>query len=133
MGLKKITSEQEKRRCEIFGWRYPEEYRMGGTRRFKGVDAETIKVLFQEGFLDKGDTQNCSPTAEEFSELMSKYPNVLAHGYVVSPDRGDCRVTIEGIEYKGDVATDMMLDLVNVCRFAETFDLSKDGFYCWYD
>ena len=131
--MKQITAEQEIRRCEIMGWSYPEEYKSGGTRSFEGLDFSTAEALLLEGYLDENDSQNCSPTAKQFFEIMSKYPSITAHGYAVSPERNDCRVTIEGIEYNGIITWNMRADLIELCRYADTFDMTEDSFYCWYD
>lgn len=122
----------DKRRCEILGMQYPPKY-LGGCESFKGLTLEALDLLLDEGFIDPEECQNCSPTTVEFKEFMEMYPEVKLHGYIVSPERSDYRMTIEGLEYCGDVSKEMLQEFVNRYRFADDF-ICNDGYlYCWFD
>jgi len=99
------------------------------------MDVGTLTQLISLGFADPEMTQNDSPTIEEFVEFMTRYPSCVAHGYVVSPNRDDCRVSIEGLVCSEDLVTnDMLYDFVGSFRCADEFTVSKeDGLYCWWD
>lgn len=69
----------------------------GGMVRFEGLDAKRLAKLIAKGFADPAGRQNDSPTAARFLEFMKREPRARAHGYVVSPRRADCRVSVEGL------------------------------------
>lgn len=86
---------------------------------FHDFDAITLKQLIKAGFLDPKSTQNYSPTAEEFVAFMERYPQFKAHGYIVSLERDDARITVEGIH--GTVN-----DLEEACSFANAFHYADE-------
>lgn len=126
-------NHDDKRRCELLGIKYPADWSYGGCIHFKNLNNENFNLLAMENFIDPYDSQNDSPTADEFREFINKYPEVTAHGYAVSPDRYDYRVTIEGIEYYGIVSKEMLIDFINLCRYADEFIIEDDMLYCWFD
>jgi hypothetical protein len=129
-----LFNKDTKRRAEILG--IPDDYPFGGIRKFKNATAEQIKTLIDENFLAPSDTQNDSPTAKEFLEFMEEYPEVKAHGYVVSPDRDDYRVTIEGLECPEFKLTEdsfgLYIDFIKLCRHADEFEIDS-CLYSWWD
>ena len=122
----------DKRRCEIIGMEYPPKY-FGGCESFKGLTLEALNLLLDEGFIDPEEYQNCSPTVEQFKEFMEIYPEVTLHGYIVSPERHDYRVSVEGLEYCGDVSKEMLEMFVDRYRFADDFICDDEYLYCWFD
>lgn len=131
-----MTKDFNKRDQLLFGQDYDEDMYGGGIRRFDGLWAVDARELIKLGFLNPHDAQNYSPTAEEFIRFMESgvgHP-ITAHGYAVSQQRGDCRVTIEGIEYA--CAETMSWDQIEAFltfRHADEFELDEHRFYCWYD
>ena len=122
----------DKRRCEILGMQYPPKY-LGGCESFKGLTLEALDLLLDEDFIDPEECQNCSPTTMEFKDFMDMYPECTLHGYIVSPERHDYRVTIEGLEYCGDVPKEMLKLFINAFRHADEFICDDDYLYCWFD
>lgn len=123
----------------IFGQPINWKSNSGGIARFSGIHLPTLKKLIDLGYADPQETQNDSPTIQEFLEFMSVYPNVTVHGYVVSPYREDCRVSVEGIECPLGIMNIedhydkvQMHDMLYLCRYADelTFD---NSFYAWWD
>ncbi len=123
----------DKRRCELLGIKYPANWGYGGCINFEGLNKKRFDLLLEENFIDPDDSQNESPTAKEFKDFMDRYPDVTAHGYAISPDRCDCRITIEGISYNGSVSKEMMKDFIDMCRYADEFVCENNCLYCWYD
>ena len=109
----------------------PREYG-GGIRRFTAADACTIAKLIAFGFLDPEDCQNDSPTAAEFLEFMHEHQGFLAHGYAVSPDRDDYRVTIEGIGKLAHISEEDR-EAFGWFRDADEYYCGAGECYCWYD
>jgi len=74
-------------------------YKRGGTEQFYNLTLKKLLKLIEYKFVDLDETQNNSPPIREFLELLKKYPdeNVTLHGYIVSPERDDYRVSIEGL------------------------------------
>ena len=102
-------------------------------QRFYGLSVDVLEILIAEGFIDLDENQNNSPTTEEFLEFMKKYPGVKAHGYVIGCDREDCRTTLEGLSFMGEVTFPMLVDFTEMCRFADEFVIGEDGLYSWWD
>ena len=68
-----MNTDVSKRDIMIFGEYYKKEAYCGGVRRFYDIDYATLKWLVEEGFADKDDAQNCSPTIEEFLSETEEY------------------------------------------------------------
>ena len=122
----------DKRRCEIIGMDCPPKY-LGGCKSFKGLTLSQLNLLLEENFIDPEECQNSSPTTIEFKEFLDRYPECTLHGYIVTPERSDYRVTIEGLEYCGDVPRDMLVDFINEFRYSDNFICDEDYLYCWFD
>ena len=122
----------DKRRCEIIGLSYPPKY-LGGCQSFERLTLDKLQLLLNEGFIDPEECQNCSPSTMEFKEFLDAYPEATVHGYIVSPTRGDYRVTIEGMEYHGEVSKPMLADFVEMFRYADDLEYSSEYLYCWFD
>ena len=115
----------------IFGSFDREKY-MGGVRQFNNLPCSILMNLVTEDFADLEETQNDSPTIQEFIKFMKTYKGYTAHGYVVIDTRDDYRVSVEGIE-KGDDAESIeeLKDFIKLCRWADGLDV--DTMSCWYD
>ena len=102
----------------------------GDCAHVEGISLDMIDKLIAAGFMDPAQTQNDSPTVAEFREFMAEADNadVRAHGYVISPDRDDARVSIEGLEYHGRADDDLMFDFISAFHHADEF-----GLRCWWD
>ena len=118
----------------LFGEDYDPQKYFGGVRHFKGLAADKCKTLIDNNLLSPNDSQNDSPTAEEMYEYIRCYPECTCHGYAVSPDRNDYRISLEGVEFNGrDVELDMVIDFVNTFRYADELTVDRNSLYCWYD
>jgi hypothetical protein len=117
----------QKRRDEILGITCKDDY-----ERFEDINVETLKILLDEKFADPEETQNYSPSIQEFYEFMVKYPEFRAIGYAVGRGRSDYRVSIEGLEGKGKTKQ-ALFDFISEFRNADEFDVDEDGQRCWYD
>ena len=112
----------------------PEAYRRhGGSRSFEGVTLEQLQALQEQGFLDPEECQNDSPSIAEFMEYMKSHEGFTAHGYAISADREDYRVSIEGLQKLGDVTREDLIDFVNAFRWADELTCKDDELFCWYD
>lgn len=110
----------------------PEDYSGGIVRR--DFTIEQLQWLLDNGFLDLEEQQNCSPTVGEFMGFMETYPETLAHGYVVSSRRDDVRVSLEGLKGAWSMSIpQQLMDFIELCRCADSFDVSEKGCYSWWD
>lgn len=131
----KYSKDEEIRDKIIFG-EYDKTKYMGGIRRYSNLDVATLNYLIAMGFADPQDKQNEAPTIEEFLQFLEKHPKFTAHGYVVSSEREDYRLSVEGVqcETMGDV-----LDVNDVADFgdmfhdADEFEVTPTFAWCWYD
>lgn len=133
--MKTLNKDYKKRNEIIFGdddvdskdnW-------LGGTRRFESLDLEQLELLIKNKFIDLEECQNCSPSVADFRDFMKQYPEVMAHGYAVSHNRDDYRVSLEGLWFRGNVSKKMLLDFVHLCRHADEFVTGDDELYAWWD
>ena len=127
-----LNRDEAARDTLIFGKHDPNAYRSGGVRYFDGLSLATLQRLFAQKFIDADDKQNYAPTAGQILEFMERYPEYTAHGYTVTIDRPDYRVTLEGV-CKGDGADSMgeLEDFINLFRDADTIDTATMS--CWFD
>jgi hypothetical protein len=106
--------------------------------RFRHLDIKTLEQLLEEGFIEPEECQNFSPTTSQIYEFMKRYPGVRCHGYAVSGLRSDCRVTLEGVEFKGKINESLKDEFL---AFSEGCDElycndDEDGtmtLYSWWD
>ena len=117
-----------------------ENYKLnGGVKHFDKMKPETADTLISFGFLDRYETQNNSPTVEEFLKFIDDHPEEdwYLHGYSVSPERKDVRVSIEGIGCKNCLNPKTVIDFLKLNRVdycADDIRAENDGtLYCWYD
>lgn len=127
-----LTPKQDARRFEILDLDMPKQW-LGGTFQFDSMTAEMGRQLITEGLMDPESSQNYSPTNEEFVQFMEANHEFVAHGYVVSPERSDARVSIEGVRSGVYPDRDSILRFVEMFRSADEFDIDDDGMYCWFD
>lgn len=132
--MRTLNRDYHKRNEIVFGDNIVEgESWLGGCRHFDELDLSQLKELVENQFIDLEDAQNCSPTVGDFLEFMEKYPKVLAHGYAVSYNRDDYRVSLEGLSYKGRVTKELLKDFVYLCRHADEFNIEDNTLYSWWD
>lgn len=130
---KKQANEREQL---IFGRPYnPDTYiHYGGVQHFDRISVNLAKELVRKGYLDPADTQNNSPTAQEMIDFCDDGTDIwYLHGYAVSAERPDCRVTIEGIGSAPEPITkDKLADFVAMFRDADEL-WCEGNLWCWYD
>lgn len=127
----KIDAEREEL---VFGERIDWEETDGGIRRFRGLDAETGQRLIADGYLDPEMRQNNSPVAGEIVAFALEHGGTL-DGYMVSPNRSDARVSIEGLSIPAQQSTaETIAAFATKFRHADEFRTSTEhGCRCWFD
>lgn len=104
----------------------------GGVRRFTKLSLEQLQQLRQNHFISPLARQNNSPSVQEFQDFMEKYDGYTAMGYVVTPQREDCRVTLDGLEKSTPIT-----DPVELSEFQQLFrcadEIVINHTYVWYD
>ena len=118
----------------IFHEPYNERNYLGGIRSFKNLNPKVAYTLVEKGFLDFDEQQNNSPTVGQFLDFFESGDGVWTlHGYVVSRDRFDTRVSIEGIDGIGPFSVDTIVAFSQLCHDADEFHIDTDSAHCWYD
>jgi len=117
----------------LFGEEVDWKKSIGGIRGFKGLTIEQLEELEKARFLDTSDRQNDAPSIKEFVMFMRKYPRFTAHGYATSPHRKDYRVSLEGLELRGEYDAGTKADFLELCRKANDLIIEGNRLYCWYD
>ena len=99
----------------------------GGVEHYSGLDVHTLMELVDKGYADEKDAQNSAPTIREIMIAMLGNPGLTAHGYWVSRERDDARISVEGVE--GPLKPEFLP------MFKHADDLQYDGetIYCWFD
>ena len=70
---------------------------------------------------------------QEFLDFMRKHPAAVAHGYAVSPDRDDYRITIEGLRVpRNDATWDLEQAFEEFCQSADEL-MTNGELYSWWD
>ena len=139
--MKNNNLDYTKRDELIFGRQLEPDEMFGGVAHFGSgnycagplLTIDKAKQLINDGFLDPEDVQNYNPTAKEFVDFCSQYPQVKMHGYVVSSQRDDCRVTIEGLECQNDITEQLIIDFSNKFNDADNFSVDENNLFCWWD
>lgn len=130
MDFEKYTEEQDKERCELVG--VDAKNFFGGCASFSGMTYKTLKTLVDKGYADLEDNQNGSTTLGEYLEFMNRHPRFKAHGYIVSNDRDDRRITVEGLE-AGKVTIKEMVEFTELDRHADEFEATQNYCRSWWD
>ena len=109
-------------------------YEMGGTERFEGMTLEVLNELVRNNFVDLAHSFNESPTVSYFKNFMEQYPNegLTAHGFLISPEREDYHVSIEGLEASSTNA-DFIFDFAKTFNNADELNSKCGKQRCWYD
>jgi hypothetical protein len=133
--MRDLNKDYQKRNQIIFGDDNVDgENWLGGCRHFSNLSLEQLEELVANKFIDLQDAQNCSPTVEDFLGFMKDHTEFTAHGYAVSHNRDDYRVSLEGIEFDGRVTSDRSVqDFVYLCRHADEFVWEDNKLYAWWD
>jgi hypothetical protein len=108
-------------------------YDYGDMQRFERLPLFVLKELIEGDFVDMGSWNNCPGVEQLFLPLMEKHPSYCAHGYVISHDRADKRITVEGLETSCELSTDDLADFFLTFKGADTLRFLNGVAYCWYD
>jgi len=99
---------------------------------FDNMGADTLQKMVDLRFADPNERQNNSPTIQEFIEFLNDNPNFTAFGYVVSINRDDYRLSVEGVEsFVYDPR--QFANFVNKFRMADEFTATENYQRAWYD
>lgn len=134
----KNSFDKEEREQIVFNRHYdPKVYERGyGISKFKDLPLNVIKRLIEKGYLDPNDYQNSSLTVSSIVKFVEEHDpaNWRFHGYVVSAERNDTRVSIEGINSLKPLSKDDLIDFLQEFRYADELDAERDEtVFCWYD
>ena len=123
----------KKREVIIFGRELNENEWNGGTKSFESLNLYQINQLLEIGALDLEDTQNNAPSVGKIIEFIKKNPRFVAHGYVVSESRPDCRISFEGVKLEGLSTEEEKKAFIEVFRHADDLEFDNNFLYAWYD
>lgn len=130
--MKKLNENVRERDKIIFG-EYNEYQYSGGVRHFRNLSLSSLEKLVALNFIDLDDQQNDCPTVQAILGFMRTYPDYTAHGYAVSIERGDYRVSLEGVAKDREADTpEELKGFFELFRFADDFCIEGE-MYCWFD
>jgi hypothetical protein len=126
------TDKDTQLRDEILA-SYADQNSSGGITSFRGLPQEVLRQLIDHGFVYMGKWNSCPGVTDLFLPFLMRNPDFNAHGYAVSGERKDCRVTIEGVERTAPLTMEEIVDFENSFRRADEFQLTANHARCWYD
>jgi hypothetical protein len=102
---------------------------------FEGVPLLTMDFLMTKQFIDPMQTQNESPSVQEFCDFVARYPGrkLTFHGYMIGPKRTDCRVSIEGLAFDAIEDQKARESFIVFCRSADELLVTDTYLYAWWD
>ena len=104
----------------------------GGIIRFDGLTAAAAQSLLDSGAANSDDAQNEAPEFAKMVAFLHANPSFTAHGYIVTPERDDERITIEGV-YAKTAKPQEVKNYRSMFRSADEFDCTKGNYRAWYD
>lgn len=137
MEIQKALGTAWQIRDQILALYYTEPWsgHTGTTRAYRNAPVSVMEHLVTLDFLDPEDKQNEAPTAQEFIDFMTEYPEIKCHGYVTHWDRHDNRITIEGLEGAlRDCDKGTLQAFEEFCKDADSLKVPvKNGLFAWWD
>ena len=98
----------------------------GGVVSFTCMPACILRELIDDSHANQAAAQNDAPTLGEILDFMERYEefNFTAHGYIVSPERPDYRVAVEGIETDSTIDGDCFQEFKDTFMHADEFSVN---------
>ena len=124
-------NKDQKRRDEIMCFDEPKY--VGGLERFEELKAEQLETLIKEGFVNSTDAKKSSPTTQEYLDFMKANEGVWAHGFVITADRDDCRLVIDGLLFLDKSSDELKENFKKFCEKADDLKIEKDELYGYWD
>tara|TARA_Y100001949_G_scaffold134836_1_gene116354 strand:- start:301 stop:714 length:414 start_codon:yes stop_codon:yes gene_type:complete len=122
-----------KKRDQLLGIQTDWTDQSGGLEYVEAISIDQLEKLLIERFIDPNEYQNESPTTRKFYEFMNSFPVATAHGYAISPERDDYRVTIEGLYVnESDVTSELKKKFRELCKDADEY-YDQGELYSWWD
>ena len=112
---------------------------------FADLSIERLQELIDLKFADPKERQNEAPTNLQMlnfgKKITEKYENISIryHGYAVSPQREDYRISIEAIEiiisdeFNPELRQQLKKDFTKFAKLADTKTFNGTSFYAWWD
>lgn len=113
--------------------------RFGVEYAFPPIDTETLDELINEGYLDKDDAHNSSPTVGTFlswgQEIRKEFEiTPLFSGFMVAPSRPDSRITINGTILESSSPLPQSAIDQTLSRFSPDLIEAEDSrLHLWWD
>lgn len=133
---KKLTEAEEAERESILHPEGSDGIFRGGISHYSGLTPDRMRILLEKGYALEDESHNDCPSIGECVEFCERHPGFTMHGYSVSRERNDCRVSVEGVEGEPGCLDEAGLqDFVDVFRFADDFCIGgkNESYYCWFD
>jgi hypothetical protein len=126
-------NQDDKERQRIIGFHQCRDKDTYDCMRFSELTVEDLEELVEKKFADPEMNQNDSPTIGEFLEFVKENPGFTLHGYIITPNRNDYRVSIEGLQFLGEASKATILAFTNFVQGADEIEANDQVLYAWWD
>lgn len=119
----------------VFGENFNAKKYGGGLRRFDKLTLPQINELDALGLLEMDECQNDCPSVGEIIDFLRNRvtDGWYVHGYCISPERYDFRISFEGVGKSTPPSKQDIIDFAAMFRWADEFQADNGGLWCWYD
>ena len=128
----KYTIVQNEQRIKLL--KVNNDNEMGGTCRFKNLCYNRLKKLIELGYIRENNNQHdfSNLKAKHYLEFLRTHRKFKAHGYIVSNERDDRRITIEGLD-GWNVSDQDIIDFEDFQSCADNCYATNKRCYSWHD
>lgn len=112
---------------------------LGGIARFTHMGIDDLQWFIDNSFIALDETHNFSPDTEAFVAFLQDNPRFYVHGYAVTHDREDYRMTIEGCGFNRERSGGKPLtrreerEFMQFARYADEAHVAPSKAWCWWD
>lgn len=102
---------------------------------------DELNYLIELGVVNINDYQNNSPSIRQLRNIAGYFQDAVFFGYIVSKDRDDCRISIDGITLYYDrldglnINQNKLINIINKKFHPDEFIIEKsdNSVYFWWD
>ncbi|CAI6087336.1 hypothetical protein [Cohnella sp. JJ-181] len=128
-----VYNKDYKLRDKIVGINFDWSKKQNDIAYYDNLDVRTLEELILNNHINPNDAQNAAPFVRDIFYFMTKYPQVLASGYLVGPSRDDYRISIDGLYVPNKYVTEeIKSEFIEFCMDADELN-TEENLMSWWD